>query len=132
MLTEWMHSPSNKRSRPSKHNRIDPLAQAIVTHLKSDIIEPSTFKDVTGYGIEATVSGQTYRIGKYAFHEGLIDPFLSMEQTLKEQGNTMVYVSNGQSIIALYALWDTIRPEAKTAITSLNALGITDDHVDRR
>lgn len=102
-----------------------PLAQAIVTHLKTDIIDPSTFKDVTGYGIEATVSGQTYRIGKYAFHEGLIDPFLSMEQTLKEQGNTMVYVSNGQSIIALYALRDTIRPEAKTAITSLNALGIT-------
>ena len=102
-----------------------PLAQAIVDHLQIETQEPSAFKDVTGYGIEATVSGVTYRIGKYGFHEGLNDPFRSMEQTLKEKGNTMVYVSNGESIVALYALRDTIRPEAKAAITSLNSLGIT-------
>ena len=102
-----------------------PLAQAIVDHLQIETQEPSAFKDVTGYGIEATVSGVTYRIGKYGFHEGLNDPFRSMEQTLKEKGNTMVYVSNGESIVELYALRDTIRPEAKAAITSLNSLGIT-------
>ena len=101
-----------------------PLAQAIVDHLKTDIREPSTFKDVTGYGLEATVDGVTYRIGKRAFHDGLDDPFVAMEQSLKEQGHTIVYVSNGSQIVALYALRDTIRPEAKTAIAALNNLGI--------
>jgi len=101
-----------------------PLAQAIVNHLKTDVREPSTFKDVTGYGIEATVDGITYRIGKRAFHDGLDDPFVAMEQSLKEQGHTIVYVSNGAQIVALYALRDTIRPEAKTAIAALNDLGI--------
>ncbi len=101
-----------------------PLAQAIVNHLKTDVREPSTFKDVTGYGIEATVDGVTYRIGKRAFHDGLDDPFVTIEQSLKEQGHTIVYVSNGSQIVALYALRDTIRPEAKTAIAALNNLGI--------
>ncbi|WP_214772552.1 heavy metal translocating P-type ATPase [Exiguobacterium sp. s39] len=101
-----------------------PLAQAIVDHLKTDVREPSTFKDVTGYGIEATVDGVTYRIGKRAFHDGLDDPFVAIEQSLKEQGHTIVYVSNGAQIVALYALRDTIRPEAKTAIAALNDLGI--------
>ena len=101
-----------------------PLAQAIVDHLKTDVREPSTFKDVTGYGIEATVDGVTYRIGKRAFHDGLEDPFVAIEQSLKEQGHTIVYVSNGAQIVALYALRDTIRPEAKTAIAALNDLGI--------
>ncbi len=79
---------------------------------------------MTGYGIEATVDGVTYRIGKRAFHDGLDDPFVAIEQSLKEQGHTIVYVSNGSQIVALYALRDTIRPEAKTAIAALNDLGI--------
>jgi len=102
-----------------------PLAEALVAYTGTFEGTMTNFKDVTGSGIEATIDGVTYRVGKQAFANRSDHFYPSEINQLKQAGHTLVFVSDESRTLGAFALRDTLRPEAKLAIQRLNDLGIT-------
>ncbi len=106
-----------------------PLAQAISRYASKEgaaSIKQAAIEDVPGHGIQATVDGHDYKVGKPDFveredAEQFMDGALGR---LASQGKTVTFIRDEQGILALVALKDTVREEAKKAISSLQNLGI--------
>ena len=106
-----------------------PLAQAISRYASKEgaaSIKRAAIEDVPGNGIQATVDGGDYKVGKPDFvgreeAERFMDGALG---NLASQGKTVTFIRDEQGILALVALKDTVREEAKMAISSLQDLGI--------
>lgn len=116
-----------------------PLAHAIVTYAEKVINKEwktiKDFTDVPGWGIEATVEGKKWKIGKAEFvgEEGAQQFLQRANQTLVEEGKSLVFVKREETIVGVIALKDQVREETKKAIEKLNELGIytimlTGDH----
>ena len=112
-----------------------PLATAIVKSaaaLKLALPEATDFQSTAGKGAEATVNGQRIVIGSERLFRELLatgmDRIVTHSATLSEHGKTCVWVGSrvGDSVTALavLALADTIRPEAKSIAASLHKLGV--------
>ncbi|OZS76820.1 heavy metal translocating P-type ATPase [Tetzosporium hominis] len=107
-----------------------PLAVAITQYAKEQGIRPDMqvqVEDVAGFGMIGTTEGHSYKIGKpdfvgrdeaFAFHD-------CIAPTLASQGKTVTYIRDEQGIVALIALKDQVREEAKQTIAALKQLGIT-------
>jgi Zn2+/Cd2+-exporting ATPase len=106
-----------------------PLAQAIVKYAEeSDVpfVSINNVQNSSGNGVTGVFNEETWTIGKaefigkeaaYAFHSG-------KSEKLASDGKTIIFVKRKQSVIALFALKDTVRQEAKDAIKSLKKQGI--------
>lgn len=106
-----------------------PLASAIVNFAiakGSDLIKPENMQDVAGFGVQATIQGVEWKIGKAdfvgrteaeAFQNGMALQFA-------EQGKTVVFVSDNQGVAGVLALKDTVREETLKAIQALKQEGI--------
>ena len=106
-----------------------PLAKAIVRYVvKSnvDLVEIEGIMDVPGFGIEAKIHGDRWKIGKADFvnlaHESKLFDF-SLEELIT-QGKTMVYIQKNEQVIGLVALKDILRSDAKEALQELNRLDL--------
>ena len=107
-----------------EEHSMHPLAEALVQYTGSYTGAMEHFKDVTGSGIEATIDGVAYRVGKQKFADRSHDFFRDEVERLKAAGHTLVFISDEEKTIGAFALRDTLRPEAKQAIERLNHLGI--------
>ncbi|WP_215190597.1 heavy metal translocating P-type ATPase [Exiguobacterium sp. s6] len=107
-----------------EEHSMHPLAEALVQFTGNYTGTMEHFKDVTGSGIEATIDGVAYRVGKQKFADLSGDFFRDDVERLKAAGHTLVFVSDEEKTIGAFALRDTLRPEAKQAIERLNHLGI--------
>lgn len=102
-----------------------PLAQAVVreAQLRGLVIpQAANQRTLVGSGIEASVDGQRIVIcaaGKFPTpdHQAEI-------QRLESQGNTVVLVTRGDTLLGIVALRDTVRQEARQAVDGLRELGI--------
>lgn len=106
-----------------------PLAQAISRYAAEKGIKVSkqaAIEDVPGHGIQATIDQLDYKVGKpdfvgrekaYHFADGAL-------AKLASEGKTVTFIRDEQGILGLIALKDIVRDEAKTAISSLQDLGI--------
>ena len=107
-----------------------PLARSIVqfAEAKGTIIRQSIeIDDITGWGITATIDGTDWKVGKPKF-VGQEEALLfnnGLAQTLENEGKTVIFLANESEIVAIAALKDTVRKEAKKAIEELKKLGIT-------
>ena len=106
-----------------------PLAQAIVNYADEQNITRISNLDVqnhAGHGLSAMVEGKQFKIGKPAFIglEAEDEFWGNKKAALAKQGKTVIFVSRDEEIIAVIAMKDTIRPEAKAAISSLQAQGV--------
>ncbi|MGM8213162.1 heavy metal translocating P-type ATPase [Virgibacillus sp. W0430] len=111
-----------------------PLARAITSYsLKEEknryFIKNSTvenMKTVGGNGVEATVRGEKWHIGKSDFvGKDLAEQFQEgIAAQLAKQGKTIVFVKHAEKVVALFALKDTIRNDAKQTIKTLKQHGI--------
>lgn len=82
---------------------------------------------VSGKGVVGQVDGEEWFIGRKSFAVSEEETSLfygEQDQKLASEGKTVVYVGHQGKIVALYALKDTVRPEAKEAIRQLKELGI--------
>ena len=106
-----------------------PLAQAITKYAKEhsiEILSGIEIEDVPGWGLNATIDGNTFKVGKPEFvgrEESQTFANQSAE-TLAEEGKTVIFMKDDSGIAALVALKDTVREEAKQAVTLLKQLGI--------
>ncbi|MTI30188.1 heavy metal translocating P-type ATPase [Xanthovirga aplysinae] len=119
-----------------------PLAEAITTYL--DQIEGikengslEHFENVSGKGVKAIYEGKHYFLGSPGMMKDQKvewSPYLEKElERLSGEGKTLVAFGNNQKGLALLALEDTLRSDAKFTIASLHNKGIkvvmlTGDH----
>ena len=114
---------------PSEH----PLARAFrnETLLVTEATAPpvSALTVVSGNGIEGTVGGEGWRIGRLDFVKALNEAAALPEalQRFIEQrsaAETIVFLGNGSGIQAAFALGDALRPYAREVVAALRTMGI--------
>lgn len=107
-----------------------PLAQAIVDAMTERAVEPpasSGFEALTGAGAHASVDGREIFVGSLGLFEGFaadLGEAQGLAPGLQEQGKTMVLVGTKERAVALLALRDELRPNAREAVRAFHAAGI--------
>lgn len=106
-----------------------PLAQAITAYATNrglTTFSPAQIKDVPGWGLKAMVKDQSYKVGKMDFvgRDAASTFAEGMAPKLAEQGKTVIFLADEEGIVALAAMKDTVREEAKKAIALLKNIGI--------
>ncbi len=110
-----------------------PIAAAILNRADEDGVgrddeSLKDFKVIAGHGVEASIQGERYRLGKPSWILPLypdIDPqHTSTVQSLREQAKTVVLLADSSTILGVIAVMDTPRDEAKEAIRSLESQGV--------
>ncbi|MGH8071041.1 MAG: heavy metal translocating P-type ATPase, partial [Candidatus Entotheonellia bacterium] len=109
-----------------------PLAEAVVREAgRRDLSIPQAehFKAVPGRGVEGSLSGTSYRVGRpeWAVELGLeVRPALHNGLSEAEaRGESVIALMDSDQVLALFALADQVRPSARAAVTQLKTLGIT-------
>jgi P-type Cu2+ transporter len=108
-----------------------PLAQAIVSSLKEDLITTvkiDKFEALAGRGVKALLNNNVYYVGSENLisKNGVIIPstIKDLSNQWELEGKTCIYFSDSNQLLALFAITDKIKDTSKQAIKSLNALGI--------
>lgn len=88
----------------------------------------SDFEAIKGKGVKATIEGQKYYVGGPNLLESMTLSIPAEINTLTEKANSngqsVVYLVEGKTIIAGLVIADVIRPESKAAVIKLHGLGI--------
>jgi Cu2+-exporting ATPase len=108
-----------------------PLGEAICTATTQQHLPQLTAKDFyteAGLGISALVENQRVLLGNgdWLRQQGvtLSDTALSQAQTLAAEGKTVVYLAVDGELAGLIALTDLPKPDAKTTVEQLQAMGL--------
>jgi len=106
-----------------------PLAKAIVQSAKEREISyhrPTDFSALTGWGIQAKLDGEMWKIGKPALlsQQNRTASLMSMIERLEREGKTVSILMNERGAVGVFALRDQVRPEAKHAIARLKRIGM--------
>ncbi|MCJ2162638.1 heavy metal translocating P-type ATPase [Lentilactobacillus kefiri] len=92
------------------------LARSLVSPIPDRIPTATNVVETTAEGVQATINGQTVKVGKAAFVSP--DPIKTIDQTT-------VYVSVNDKYVGYVAFSDQVRPEAKSVMDSLHEQGAT-------
>jgi Cd2+/Zn2+-exporting ATPase len=107
-----------------------PVSQAIAQGVAQDVPEVSEFKALPGRGVSGVIEGSTYYLGNRRLMNELgvaQDDGGALAAALdayEQQGKTAVTLTDGQRVLALAAVADTVKPGSRAAIEELHALGI--------
>ncbi|XID74965.1 heavy metal translocating P-type ATPase [Alkanindiges sp. WGS2144] len=107
-----------------------PIAAAIVQAAQQENISlqsVTAFDSITGSGIQAQVDGHQLHIGadRLMHQLGLDTSAFNAEATrLGEEGKTPLYVAIDQTLAAIIAVADPIKPTTYAAVDALHALGL--------
>ncbi|MBW4622300.1 MAG: heavy metal translocating P-type ATPase [Cyanosarcina radialis HA8281-LM2] len=108
-----------------------PLAQAVVEEAESQGVQqlPATnFQAIAGKGVEGSVEGKFYRVGRPEWIEELEIEFPTALQTgLQEseaKGESAIALMDESKVIALFALADRVRTSAREAVRQLQDRGM--------
>lgn len=96
-----------------------PIAKAFKT---SSLLEVTNYKTLEGIGISGDIKNNHYKLGNYKILKNLQNPYLEQEKKLKTTGNSIVYVIENETVIALIGVKDIIRDNAKEVIKKLTNL----------
>ena len=106
-----------------------PLARAILDHVRAEGIDPPPaegFEAVVGHGARASLSGREVWVGSPRLLAQLAPeaaPPPEVER-LEQEGKTVVLVGREAKVLAVVAMRDEPRPEAREALAALRRLGI--------
>ncbi len=108
-----------------------PLGKAIVTeanHRKNQLKKVTEFQAVPGQGVEGTIDGQQYRVGRPEWVAELkLQLSASLQAGLKEiesRGESAIVLFNDHQALAVFGLADRVRENARKAIDKLHEMGI--------
>ncbi|GIP35683.1 cation-translocating P-type ATPase [Paenibacillus sp. J2TS4] len=106
-----------------------PLALAILREAERHGIragEAEQSETIPGQGITAIVDGERYWIGneKSLSHLNLPDSVQEDIEKLKEEGYTLVIVSDSDRVLGMFGISDEVRPESSGVLSALHRLGI--------
>ncbi|MGU9991426.1 heavy metal translocating P-type ATPase [Bordetella avium] len=100
------------------------MAQASASQ---DFLTVNDFHALAGRGVAGTIDGTTYHLGNRRLMRelGVLTPDIEASIDAYEQlGKTANALSDGQGILLLAAVADTLKPSSAAAITDLHALGV--------
>ena len=104
------------------------LAEAIVTKAQKSHVQLHTitnFKALPGKGVEATVQGKKYYIGKPLANTKLYTSDIQQQiHTLETNGKTVMIVTTANTLVGIIAVADEIKEEAPQAIRVLKRMGV--------
>ena len=107
-----------------------PASRAVARAAAQDNIalQPvSSFSALPGLGVQGEIAGRTLWLGNYrlAQQQGLGSAALqSLLEQQQIQGNSVVLLLDEVSVLALFTVADTVRPDSRAAIAALQQLGI--------
>lgn len=113
--------------RESEHAIARALVEAAkLRHVSNAHVEE--FEALAGRGAQARVDGRLLQVGgpRLLEQEGLKVPekFAEQVQQWGKRGQTVVYLVEGKSVLAAFALADVIRPESYEAVAELKREGL--------
>jgi Cd2+/Zn2+-exporting ATPase len=109
--------------RHSEH----PLAAALVRAVRERDLplgEASDFHALPGLGVNATLDGRALWAGGPRLAAERLSTIPSALTELQARGQTTIVLGEGDRALAVFGLTDTIRPEARDALTNLRARGV--------
>lgn len=106
-----------------------PIARAIVDYARKNNVQELSvddFEAVPGYGVNANINEHKYFIGnrKYIEKMNIQVPNQEDEDSLVTAGNSILYLSSKENVLALFGVKDTIKDNAKDAIDKFIKKGI--------
>lgn len=113
-----------------EHDSEHPLAEAIVKAASArglSSLEVSGFNALPGHGVEAILGGEHLLVGNLMLmrERGLpLNGINRIAEQQWEQGKTVLFLAVDDKVAGAIALADTLKPEAKTVIAELHAMGI--------
>lgn len=98
-----------------------PIAGAFKSD-KLKLKEVKNYKNIDGVGLEGTIENNRYYIGNSRLFEilNIKNEYLSDEEKLTLEGNSILYVIENKNVIALVGVKDIIRADAKDIISELS------------
>ncbi len=132
----WQEADLLRLAAAAESQSEHPLAEAMLTACREkglNLIEPTAFSARPGRGIIATVgvAEQEYRIllgNRESLHEaevsGLNEQADTLADRLSELGRTVLFLAVDGKLAALFALGDTLKPEAVSSLRRLESLGL--------
>ena len=109
-----------------------PVSHAIAQGLQADgtsaTISATDLRSLPGRGVQANIGGQTYYLAnlRWAQEQKLDTAAVQAAVALhSNQGCSVSLLATSQRVLAVFAVADTLRPEAPQAIQTLQAMGIT-------
>ena len=104
-----------------------PIGRALIAAATGPLPHATGLSVVPGSGIEGLIDGQRWRVGDRTWIlDHLVDPSVprEAERTGGMSGVSTAWASRDGVLVAVFALADTVRPEAAEAINGLRKLGI--------
>lgn len=112
-------------------NRSDhPVSKSVAVAAENDgvtIPEVDDFEALPGRGVKGKIAGKTYYLGNHRLiHErGICTPDIEARLTLLEtSGKTAIVLSDETTVLATFAVADTVKESSRRAIAELHSLGI--------
>ena len=109
-----------------------PLGKAVVSAYKKsggEIKKPNSFDMVIGKGVKAEIGGNTVFAGSInLLKENGIKPnesIIAQTQKYLQDGCTVTYVAENETVLGFIVLSDTVRPDSKNTISNLYATAVT-------
>ncbi|MEB3165067.1 MAG: heavy metal translocating P-type ATPase [Cyanobacteriota bacterium] len=114
-----------------EHGSEHPLAAAVLAEAAAaglELLPAHQFQAGVGEGVEAMVNGHSLWLGNRALAGRFLDQLSAVVerelQQLEAAGNTVVLLGQGNCVLGLLALADTLRPEARQVVERLQGRGI--------
>ncbi|MFN5194606.1 MAG: heavy metal translocating P-type ATPase [Cyanobacteriota bacterium] len=120
-----------QRAAALEHGSEHPLAAALLEAAEAEglaLLPAADFQSLAGEGVKALVGGQHLWLGNRTlagrFVPVLSDAVQRRLQQLETAGNTVMLLGQGDAVLGLVAVADTVRPEARQAVQLLRQRGI--------
>ena len=108
-----------------------PLAQSVVEEANRrqiPLAKGSDFRAIPGSGVEGTVNGQLYRVGRPEWVQELKLPFSEvLQQGLKQaesRGESAIVLMDERQVLAVFGLADQVREQAREAVQKLREMNV--------
>ncbi|MFW5398029.1 MAG: Cd2+/Zn2+-exporting ATPase [Candidatus Accumulibacter regalis] len=107
-----------------------PVSRAIATNGQQNgtvLLDVADFAAIPGRGVRGTVGDVHYQLGNHRLiHElGVCTPPLEAQLgDLEEEGKTVILLTDGERVLVLFAVADTVKDSSRAAIQALHELGI--------
>lgn len=109
-----------------------PVAHALVAYWQNEqpnsvLLDVAQFSALPGRGVKGLINRELYYVGNHQLAEDNNVCSLAIEQELKrleEEGKTTVILSNSSTVLAIFAVADTLRATSQWAIEALHQQGL--------
>lgn len=104
-----------------------PVSRAVAAGLPGEALPVEDFGAEPGLGVLGRIDGQAFVLGNHRWihQRGLCSADLEAQMQVHEaQGRTVSLLADGERVLALFAVADTLKDSSRAAVAELSALGV--------